>query len=194
MFFPCGSAGKESACNAGDLGSIPGLGRSPGEGKGMEWVTPIFRPGEFLGLYSPWNSTGQNTGVGSLSLLQGIFPIQRLNPGLPHCKWILYQLIHKDSPRILEWVACPFFSRSSWPRNQTGAPALQADSLPTELSGKPTSIHIHTQFFFTSYLYICVWGMSLWRCQMSSLLFPLKLKLKRKAWERQGIQVIWNEE
>ena len=32
--FPCGSAGKESACNAGDLASIPGLGRSPGEGKG----------------------------------------------------------------------------------------------------------------------------------------------------------------
>ena len=32
--FPCGSAGKESACNAGDLGSVPGLGRSPGEGKG----------------------------------------------------------------------------------------------------------------------------------------------------------------
>ena len=32
--FPCGSAGKESVCNAGDLGSIPGLGRSPGEGKG----------------------------------------------------------------------------------------------------------------------------------------------------------------
>ena len=34
MGFPCGSAGKESACNAGDLGSIPGLGRSPEEGKG----------------------------------------------------------------------------------------------------------------------------------------------------------------
>ena len=34
MGFPCGSAGKESACNAGDMGSIPGLGRSPGEGKG----------------------------------------------------------------------------------------------------------------------------------------------------------------
>ena len=32
--FPCGSAGKESTCNVGDLGSIPGLGRSPGEGKG----------------------------------------------------------------------------------------------------------------------------------------------------------------
>ena len=53
MGFSCGSAGKESACNAGDLGSIPGLGRSPGEGKG--WLpTPVFWPGEFHGLYSPW--------------------------------------------------------------------------------------------------------------------------------------------
>ena len=34
MDFPCGSAGKESACNVGDLGSVPGLGKSPGEGKG----------------------------------------------------------------------------------------------------------------------------------------------------------------
>ena len=34
LAFPCGSAGKESACNGGDLGSVPGLGRSPGEGKG----------------------------------------------------------------------------------------------------------------------------------------------------------------
>ena len=50
------------------------------------------------GLYSPWNSSGQNTGMGSLSLLQGIFPTQRLNPGLLHCMWILYQLSHKGSP------------------------------------------------------------------------------------------------
>ena len=49
--FPGGSAGKESACNAGDLGSIPGLGRFPGEGKKS---TPVFCPGEFHGLYSPW--------------------------------------------------------------------------------------------------------------------------------------------
>ena len=42
-----------------------------------------------------WNSPGQNTGVGSLSLLQGIFPTQGLNPGLPHCRQILYQLSHK---------------------------------------------------------------------------------------------------
>ena len=44
MGFPCGSAGKESACNEGYLGLIPGLGRSPGEGKGYH--TPVFWPGE----------------------------------------------------------------------------------------------------------------------------------------------------
>ena len=71
------------------------------------------------GLYSPWNSPGQNPGVGSLSLLQGIFPTQGSNPSLLHCRWILYQLSHKRSPRILEWVAYPFSSRSSQPRNRT---------------------------------------------------------------------------
>ena len=49
-------------------------------------------------LYSPWNSPGQDTGVGSHALLQGIFPTQGSNPGLPHCRWILYQLSHKGSP------------------------------------------------------------------------------------------------
>ena len=46
------------------------------------------------GLYSPWISPGQSTGMGSLSLLQGIFPTQGSNPGLPHCRQILYQLSH----------------------------------------------------------------------------------------------------
>ena len=55
----------------------------------------------------------------------------------PHCRWILYQLNHKGSPRILEWVAYPFSNRSSWPGIKPGSPALQAGSLPTELSGKP---------------------------------------------------------
>ena len=41
------------------------------------------------GLYSPWNSAGQNTGLGRLSLFQGIFPTQGLNPGLLHCRQIL---------------------------------------------------------------------------------------------------------
>ena len=50
------------------------------------------------GLYSPWNSPGQNTGVGSFSILQGIFPTEGSNPGLLHCRQILYQLNHKGSP------------------------------------------------------------------------------------------------
>ena len=62
---------------------------------------------------------GQNTGVGSSSLLQGIFPTQGSNSGLPHCRRILYQMSHKGSPRILEWVAHPIASGSSWPRNRT---------------------------------------------------------------------------
>ena len=112
------------------------------------------------GLYSPWNSPGQNTGVDSLSLiqgnlpnpgieartptlqadslpaepqgkpknagvdslslLQGIFLTQESNHGLLHCRQILYQLSHQGSLRILKWVAYPFSSRSSHPRNQTG--------------------------------------------------------------------------
>ena len=86
-------------------------------------------------LYSPWNSPGQNTGVGSLSLLKGIFPTQGLNPGLSHCRWILYQLSHKGSPRILEWVAYPFSNGSSQPRNRTGVSWIAGRFFKTELSG-----------------------------------------------------------
>ena len=74
------------------------------------------------GLYSPWTSPGHSTGEGRLSFLQGIFPTQGLNPGLLHCRWILYQLSHQGSPIILEWVAYPFSSKSSQPRNWTGIP------------------------------------------------------------------------
>ena len=61
-------------------------------------------------IYSPWDSPGQNTGVGSLSLLHGIFPPQGSSLGLPHCRRILYQLSHQGSPRTLEWVAYPISS------------------------------------------------------------------------------------
>ena len=75
-------------------------------------------------LFSPWNSPGQNTGVGSLSLLQGIFPTQGLNPGLPHCRQILCQLSPQGSPRTLEWISYPFSRGSSWPRNRTGVSCI----------------------------------------------------------------------
>jgi len=50
-------------------------------------------------LHSPWNSPGQNTGMGSLSFLQGVFPIQGSNPGLPHCRQIINQLSHQGIPQ-----------------------------------------------------------------------------------------------
>ena len=55
---------------------------------------------------------------------KGIFPTQGLNPGLLHCRQILYQLSHKGSPRILEWVAYPFSSGSSLPSNRTGVSCI----------------------------------------------------------------------
>ena len=76
------------------------------------------------GLYSQWNSPVQNTGMGSRSLLKGIFITQGFNPGLPHCRQILYQQRHKGSPSILEWVASPFSSGASRPRNQTGVSCI----------------------------------------------------------------------
>ena len=98
--FPCGSDCKESAHNAGELGSIPGLGRSPGGLRSMccmlscsvvsDSATPTdcSPPGSSVHGDSP----GKNTGVGCHALLLGIFPTQGSNPGLPHCRQILYHL------------------------------------------------------------------------------------------------------
>ena len=58
------------------------------------------------GLYIPWNSPGQNTGVGGLSFLQGIFSTQVSNPGLPHYRWILYQLNHIPVKLLLLLTVC----------------------------------------------------------------------------------------
>ena len=67
----------------------------------------------------PAESPGKpkNTGVVSLSLL-GVFPTQESRRGLLHCRRILYQLSHNESPRILAWVAFPFSRGSSQPRDR----------------------------------------------------------------------------
>ena len=98
-----------------------------------------------LTLYSPWNSPGQNTGVGRLSLLQGIFPTQGLNAGLPHCRRILYQLSHKVSPRILEWVTYPFASISSQPRNRNRVSCIAGRFLTNWANIKPKMSLIQSQ-------------------------------------------------
>ena len=102
--FPGGSDAEESACSTGDLGLIPGLGRLPGEGNGNLLQYSCLESSMDRGTwwkYSPWNSPAQHTGVGSCSLLQGIFPTQGSNPGLLYCRQILYQLSNQGSPESL---------------------------------------------------------------------------------------------
>ena len=152
----CSSAGKESACNAGDPSLIPGPGRSPGEGTGCPlqypWASLVAQLVKKLKvkvaqsgptLCDPMDYTvhgilpGQNTGVDSLSLLQGIFLTQELDPGLWHCRWSLYWLSHKGNPRTLEWVAIPSPVGLPDPGMEPGSPALQGDSYQLSYEGSP---------------------------------------------------------
>ena len=90
-------------------------------------------------LYSPWNSPGPNTGVGSLSLLQGIFPTQGSNPGLS-LQMDSLPAEPQGKPRntgvgnlsFLQWIFQTHWIKGIKP----GSSALQVNSLPTELSGK----------------------------------------------------------
>ena len=68
------------------------------QARALEWGAIAFSNG----LYSSYNSAGQNTGVGSLCLLQGIFPTQGLNPGLPHCGQMLYHLSYQGSHYFMQ--------------------------------------------------------------------------------------------
>ena len=78
-------------------------------------------------LLCPWGFSRQEYWSilgGCHALLQRIFPTQGSNPGLPHCRRILHQLSHQGSPRILEWIAYPFFRGSSQPRNWIGVSCI----------------------------------------------------------------------
>ena len=114
------------------------------------------------GLYSSWNSPGQNIGMGSLSLLYGIFPNQVLNPGIPYCRQIFYQLSHNRSQRILERVAYLFSSGSSQPRNQTRVSCI---------AGK----------FFTNW---AIRKGSRLQIQVNTLMFTMELLTIVKRWQQ----------
>ena len=97
----------------------------------LQWCLTLCDPMKCSppGFLCPWDSPGKNPGVGSSSLLQGIFPTRGSNPGLPHRRWILYQLSHQGSPRILEWVAYPFCRGSSQLRNPTRVSCIAGEFL-----------------------------------------------------------------
>ena len=110
-------------------------------------------------LYSPWNSPAQNAGVGSFSLLQGIFPTQGSNPCLPQCRQILYQLRHKGSPSILEWVAYPFSRGSSRPRNQIGVSCIASGFFTNWAIREALTVSyiLNHLFFFFEIIYYFLW-------------------------------------
>ena len=95
-----------------------------------------LRPQE---LYSPWNSPGQNTGVGSCSLRQGIFSTQGSDPGLPLCMRILYQLSYQVSPQFSSvQFSCSVMSDSLQPHESQHASPPCSSQLP-----EFTQTHVH---------------------------------------------------
>ena len=106
------------------------------------------------GLYTPWNSPGQNTEVSGHSFLQGIFPTQGWNPGLLHCRWILYQLSHQRSPWILEWVAYPFSSGSSRPMNRTRVSCIAGKFFTNWATREALRVCEHTSILKKQYLHV----------------------------------------
>ena len=87
--------------------------------------------------YSSWRFSRQEYWSGLPCPPPRIFPTQGLNPGLPHCRWILYHLSHLRSPRTLERIAYPFSRGTSQPKNRTRVSCIADNSLPAELPGKP---------------------------------------------------------
>ena len=85
----------KSFCVLGSLLVTLGVRVFEGESGSCSVISNSLPP---HGLYSSWDSPGQNTALDRHSLFQGLFPTQELNPGLPHCRQILYQLSHQGSP------------------------------------------------------------------------------------------------
>ena len=145
--FPGGSAGKESTCSAGDLGSVPGLGRSPGEGKGyplqysdLEYYIAIYH-----WLCSLWGHKESDTTQRlSLSLFTIIelfllcillisqsFNTKFQTSGYDHFRCSGSSVQEILQARILEWVAISYSSESSQPRDQSLASPVLASRLFT---------------------------------------------------------------
>ena len=120
---------------------------------------------------------------------------QGLNPGLPHCRPILYQLSHKGSPRILEWVAYPFSSESSWPRNQTRVSCIAGGFFTNwAIREAPINTHTHTHIYGVAILHPICWTTELWKVKSGSThhqsykgIFPPQLSKRAKIYEQGSI-------
>ena len=132
------SAGKESACNAGDLSSIPGLGRSSGEGKGY----PLQYPGLENSMDCPW---GHHVWL-------FCDPVNWSPPGS--------SVRGISQARMLEWVATSFFREFSRPRGQTHVSCIAGDSLPLSHQGsllRFTYKDLSVSFIYLIYYALCAY-------------------------------------
>ena len=110
------------------------------------------------GLYSPWNSPGQNTGVGSRSLIQEIFPTQESSQGLLHCRWILYQLSYQGSPLYSTWMVKAGLTKKALSEQKRGQRKKERSRNLTFYEGTAVvkhtiSIWQHFFFFFFFFAY-----------------------------------------
>ena len=96
------------------------------------------------------DSAGKNTGVGCHALLQGFFPTQGSNPGLLHCRQILYQLSHQGSPRIMECVVYSFSRGSSQEKNQG---LLHCRQILYQLSHQGSPTYTYKYIYTYTYIY-----------------------------------------
>ena len=105
---------------------------------------------------------------------RGIHPTQGSNPGLLHCRWLLYQLSHKGSPRILEWVSFPFSSRSSWHRNQTRVSCIAGELFTNWAMREALKLYIFSEYISYWISKTCVYEGAIFlvqdpRCGVSDL-------------------------
>ena len=131
-------------------------------------------------LYSLWNSPGQNTGVGSHSLLQGIFSTQWSNTGRLHCRWIPYQLSHNgvSNTFVIPWTIAhqaplfmgfprqaylpfPFPRHLPDPRIEPTCPVLADGLFTTESPGKHIiyiciCVYVCVYIYVYVYMYVCI--------------------------------------
>ena len=128
------------------------------------------------GLYNPWNSPGQKTGVGNCSLLQGIFPTLGLNPGLLRCRQILYQLSHREAQEY--WSGEPIPSSADLPNPgiKPGSP-IELWEYPLGGQNSMTSTYLQTTGSTTSHLDSLRTGPVL-----TVLVFPLGQRVPGPAW------------
>ena len=168
--------------------SMEKSGKSPWlKGKHCEYVPSVLCLGmsdslrprglQPAGILCPWGFSRQEYWIGCHALLQGLFPTegsnghflcllhwQKSNPGLCHCRRILYHLSHKGSPRILVWVAYPFSWETSQPGNRTGV-SCTAGGFFTSWATREAPCHHEHNIIILGYRKRC-------RSPLSQVYFP----------------------